>query len=134
MEHILELSSENDVVEKLFAEYEKKSIRKFIEDGGKIKVFPYVISLIFFTTKNITKPKLVYPGNNTIIQQIWLFAITFIFGWWSIRGIIWTFESLSIIGGGGYDVTALIYDNCLSESERAKKLNLRKTTQSIASN
>jgi hypothetical protein len=81
-EHTLELSSENDVVEKLFAEYEKKSIRKFIEDGGKIKVFPYVISFIFFTTKkyyetetSLSGQKYYYPTNLAIRNNIHIWLV-----------------------------------------------------------
>jgi hypothetical protein len=86
-----------------------KELIKEIEQGGRLVVFKYCISLFIFSTKRSSAIYFIKPGKGTSGKEIIFSIITLFFGWWGVPwGPIYAIQSLKINMEGGEDITFLI--------------------------
>jgi len=108
-----------------FKQNSPKAIRQFIESGGKVIVIPYVMSFVFFTSRQLSDPHFVAPGKKITGKLFLYFLLTLFVGIWSPQGFFWSLVAFATQFGGGQDVTQYYFEATQSEEERLRKLNPR---------
>jgi hypothetical protein len=87
-----------------------------LQQGGKLVVFPYCISIIVLTFKRSSDIYFVNAGESPLRKSMAYTLISLLLGWWGFPwGPIYTIETLFINLRGGRDVTQMV----LAEINRA---------------
>jgi hypothetical protein len=77
-----------------------------VQNGAKIVVFQYCVSVIVLRFKRSSDPFLIRPGESAFAKSLPYTLISLTFGWWGIPwGFIYTPWALIVNLGGGKDVT-----------------------------
>lgn len=77
-----------------------------IQNGGKLVVFKYAVSIVIMTFNPNTDVHYIRPGESTIKFSIGYTLLTLVMGWWGFPwGPIYTIGSLYHNLSGGKDVT-----------------------------
>ena len=80
--------------------------RHELQNGGRLVMYQYCISILIMTFKRSSKVFLVKNGGSTMKNGLLYTLISFIFGWWGFPwGPIYTVTSLITNFRGGKDVT-----------------------------
>jgi len=81
---------------------------KGLEDGGKIVIYGYCISIVAMTFRRISSPHYIEPYERLSKYRLKYNLLSLTFGWWGLPwGPIYTIDMIKINfkNGGGLDVT-----------------------------
>jgi hypothetical protein len=92
--------------------------------GGRVVVFQRVVSFIFFTRLS-SHYCLVQPHESPSIRGLLFFAPSFLTGWWSPSGFLYTCYALAHDLLGGIDVTDQI-DVPTTPKDKRKEASFRR--------
>jgi hypothetical protein len=82
-------------------------VKEALEQGGRVVVYEFCISLIFITLRRPSSPIVLPPGNRGIIRGLPYCLISLVFGWWGIPwGVIYTPLTIMTNVMGGFDVSS----------------------------
>lgn len=88
------------------AQHELDQLPSILEEGGRIVVYQYCISILVLTFKRPSEFYLLRPGENALAKGMHCTFVSLILGWWGIPwGPIYTIGSLIKNLGGGADIT-----------------------------
>lgn len=79
-----------------------------LDNGGRVVIYGYCISVIAFTYRLISPPHLIRAGESQAKFKKYYNRLSLIFGWWGFPwGPIYTIDMIKINrkNGGGVDVT-----------------------------
>jgi hypothetical protein len=77
-----------------------------LDQGAKIVVFEWCISLLVITLKRASDPYLIRPGKSALVAGLPWTALSLLVGWWGIPwGFIYTPWVVVVNLRGGRDVT-----------------------------
>jgi hypothetical protein len=57
--------------------------------------------------RSLSRVQALRPGNSRVGWGLPYNVVTLLLGWWSVRGIVWSFRALTRNLRGGYDVTEM---------------------------
>jgi hypothetical protein len=85
---------------------EPEALHNAVEQGARLVLFQYAISLIVITFRRNTAIRLVAPGQNPVVKGLPYTLFTLFLGWWGFPwGLIRTPQVLYFNLKGGTDVT-----------------------------
>jgi hypothetical protein len=79
-----------------------------IKNGVRVVQFQYVVSAIYLSMMMPSKIFALQPGQSAFLSGIRYSLISFLAGWWSIPGLIWTPTVLIRNSRGGIDLTRTV--------------------------
>lgn len=80
-----------------------------VEEGGRLVVFEYTVSILIMTFKRGSSVHLIRKGEGAFVKALPYTLLTLFAGWWGIPwGPIYSIMSLVTNLGGGKDVTGQI--------------------------
>lgn len=104
-------------------------IISLVGQGGKFVQFEYVISLLVIAYKQYSDIYFIRPGQSASGIASHFTNISLLWGWWSIPGIFWTLEAISLNRKGGKDHTKELMKNLSELMEKEKEF--QKSQQEI---
>ena len=85
---------------------EPEALHSAVEQGARLVLFQYAISLIVITFRRNTAIRLVAPGQSPVMKGLPYTLFSFLLGWWGFPwGLIRTPQVLYFNLKGGTDVT-----------------------------
>jgi hypothetical protein len=89
-------------------------LQKELENGGRLVIYEYCISVVFLTFKRQSSIYFYRPNQNSFFKALSFSFISLLIGWWGLPwGPIRTVQSFVSNLRGGRDVTKAIYDALL---------------------
>lgn len=88
-----------------------EQIKLELKHGAKFVVYNYSISLVLVAFKNVSKIYFIKSGENSVIPGLKYTLISLLLGWFGIRALIYTIQSIHNNLSGGIDVTEEICRN-----------------------
>ncbi|HZF53192.1 MAG TPA: hypothetical protein VE093_31280 [Polyangiaceae bacterium] len=77
-----------------------------LDQGAKIVVFEWCISLLVITLKRASDPYLIRPGQSAAVKSLPWTLLSLVVGWWGLPwGLIYTPWTVVVNLRGGRDVT-----------------------------
>jgi hypothetical protein len=77
-----------------------------LDQGAKIVVFEWCISLLVITLKRASDPHLIRPGQSAALKSLPWTLLSLVVGWWGLPwGLIYTPWTVVVNLRGGRDVT-----------------------------
>jgi hypothetical protein len=83
-----------------------EALHNVVENGARLVLFQYVISVVILSFRRNTSIQLVAPGQSPVVKGMPFTLVSFLFGWWGFPwGLIYTPQVLYRNLKGGTDVT-----------------------------
>ena len=93
-------------LEPAISKMEPETLRNAVEQGARLVLFQYIISVVILTFRRNTSIQLVAPGQSPAMKALPYTLFSFLFGWWGFPwGLIRTPQVLYHNLKGGTDVT-----------------------------
>ncbi len=104
-----------------------------LQNGARLVVFHYCVSLLVVTFKRSSDVYLVKPGESALRKGMGYTLLSLLLGWWGIPwGLIYTLESIVINLQGGRDVTQEVVAALLPAASAQEKAELERLVPQAA--
>lgn len=86
-----------------------QQLEQAVQDGAKLVVFEYCVSVIVMTFKRGSDVYLIQPGESAVVKGLPFSLISMLAGWWGVPwGPIYTVGAFITNFRGGKDVTSQV--------------------------
>ena len=83
----------------------REQIQHEVLKGGKFVVYPWCVSLIWYSTKRSSDIYFLRAGQRFTVPGLGYLLLSLVMGWWGIPGLFWTVQCLWTNITGGLDLT-----------------------------